>query len=212
MLSRKRFPILAVLALVGCASSQTDVKRLSPVIGAIKIPPQCMVVSVMKDSPAEKAGIGVGDVLKAVNGQVPKDASNLSELVAAASPDSNFDVVKKDGTTQNIKIHLNSGRPRLGTVCDLAGWEKLGVTVAGNESVTVFDGPFALTASGIIDKSVVFLRVRLSNNLDKPIAVDPHLFQAVDGGGHSLQVLSPKEVMCFLYGDKGAHLLALKKK
>ena len=27
-----------------------------------------------------------------------------------------------------------------------------------------------------------------------------------------LAVLSPKEVMCLLYGDKGAHLLALKKK
>ena len=28
----------------------------------------------------------------------------------------------------------------------------------------------------------------------------------------SSPVMSPKEVMCFLYGDKGAHLLALKKK
>ncbi len=208
----KRLAFLATLSLVGCATAPPEIKRLSPVIGSSKIPPQCQVVSVLKDSPAEKAGIAVGDVLKSVNGQIPRDASALSDLVGAALQDAEFEVLKKDGTSQHLKVHLNAARPRLGTVCDLAGWVKPGVTAAGNESVTVFDGPFALTASGIIDKGIVFLRVRLSNNLDKPLEVGPGLFSATDGGGVSLAVLSPKEVMCFLYGEKGAHLLALKKK
>ncbi len=120
-------------------------------------------------------------------------------------------MLKKDGTSSHLKIHLNTERPRLGSVCDLAGWEKPGVTAAGNESVTVFDGPFAFTASGIIDKGIVFLRVRVANNFDQPIDVKPELFSATDGTGQNMAILSPKEMMCYLYGDKGAHLLVLKK-
>ena len=98
----------------------------------------------------------------------------LSDMVGAAAPaDSDIEVIKKDGTSSHLKIHLNATHPRLGSVCDLAGWEKPGVTAAGNESVTVFDGPFALTASGIIDKGIVFLRVRVTNNLDKPERIEP---------------------------------------
>jgi hypothetical protein len=208
----KRFLFLATLFLFGCATAPQEVKRLSPVMESSKIPPQCRVVTVLKGSPAEKAGVGIGDILKSVNGQVPSDAAALTDLVSAAPQDSDFEVLKKDGTTQHLKIQLNAGRPRLGSVCDLAGWEKPGVTAAGNESVSVFAGPFALTVSGIIDKGFVFLRVRLSNNSDHPLDVGPPLFSAADGAGLPLAVLTPKEVMCELYGDKGAHLLALKKK
>ncbi len=208
----RRFSFLACLLLAGCATAPTEVKRLSPVILTSSVPKQCQVVSVLKDSPAQKAGLALGDVLKSVNGQVPADAAALSDLVLVAPQDSSFEVQKKGGTSQNVKVHLNAGRPRLGTVCDLSGWEKLGVTVAGNESVTVFDGPFAMTASGIVDKGIVFLRVRLTNNMDKPLEVGPKLFKVADASGVAYPLLSPKDVMCFLYGDKGAHLLALKKK
>ncbi len=209
---RLSYGVMTLLLLAGCATAPADIKRLSPRIASSKIPAQCHVVSVLKDSPAGKAGIVPGDILVSVNGQVPTDASALSDIVLAAPPDSDFEVLKQDGQSTHSKIHLNANRPRLGSVCDLAGWEKPGVTAAGNESITVFEGPFALTASGIIDKGIVFLRVRLTNNLDKPLQIDPALFSATDGGGGSLPVLSPKEVMCLLYGDKGAHLLALKKK
>jgi hypothetical protein len=202
---------LSVSLLAGCSTTPTEVKRLSPVFSAAKIPVDCQIVSVLKDSPAEKAGILPGDVLKSVNGQVPKDAAAFSDVVGAAPPDSDFEVLKKDGSAQHLKVHLNAARPRLGSVCDLAGWEKPGLTAAGNESITLFDGPFALTVSGIIDKNIVFMRVRLTNNMDKPLEVGPDLFKAADGSGQVLAILSPKEVMCFLYGDKGAHLLILKK-
>ena len=208
----KRVVILSALFLAGCATTPPDVKRLSPIIGSSKVPPQCAVVSVLKDSPAEKAGITAGDILKSVNGQVPSDAATLSDVVLAAPQDSDFEVAKKDGTVQHLKIHLNQGRPRLGSVCDLAGWEKPGLTAAGNESVTVFQGPFAMTASGILDKGFAFVRVRVTNNLNTPLEIKPEFFTATDGSGVSLPLLSPKEVMCQLYGEKGAHLLALKKK
>ncbi len=208
----RRYFLLGCLVLAGCAAGSTEIKRLSPVTRTTEAPKQCLVVSVLKDSPALKAGMTVGDVVKSVNGQIPADASALSDLVAAAPQDSNFEIQKKDGSTQTVKIHLNAGHPRLGTVCDLSGWEKLGVTVAGNESVTVFDGPFAMTASGIVDKGIVFFRVRITNNSDKALEIGPPLFKASAADGAALPVLSPKDVMCYLYGDNGAHMLALRKK
>jgi hypothetical protein len=207
----RRALLLVPVLFIGCASSAPDIKRLSPSIGSSKAPAQCRIVSVIKESPADKAGIAIGDTLVSVNGQIPADAAALTDLVSAAPDDSDFEVLKKDGTSTHSKIHLNTTRPRLGSVCDLAGWEKPGVTAAGNEYVTVFDGPFSMTASGIIDKGIVFLRVRIANNSDQPIDVKPEIFSAIDGSGQPLAVMSPKEVMCYLYGDKGAHLLALKK-
>jgi hypothetical protein len=169
-------------------------------------------VSVLKDSPADKAGIVIGDVLQSLNGSHPQDASGFSELVNQAPQDSEFKIQKAGGVVQSLRIHLNAGHPRLGAVCDLSGWAKPGVTAAGNESVTVFDGPYALTASGIIDKGILFLRVRLANDSDRALEIGPSLFTVTDGNGSALAILSPQNVMCLLYGEKGAHLLALKKR
>jgi hypothetical protein len=200
------------LIFTGCASQAPEIRRLSPLSKPTQPPASCHIVSVIKDSPAEKVGIQVGEVLKSVNGQVPQDASVLPDIITAAPDDSDVEITQKDGSSRHVRVHLNKSRPRLGTVCDLTGWEKPGVTAAGNESVTVFHGPYAMTASGIIDKGIMFLRVRVSNNTDKPLEVSPKIFSAFDGGSASLPLLSPKDVMCYLYGDKGAHLLTLKKK
>jgi hypothetical protein len=207
----KTFVWITALSLAGAANAATEIKRLSPILGPSQIPAQCRVVSVLKDSPAEKAGIVVGDILQSVNNQIPSDASVLAALVSSAPEDAEFAVMKKEGEVQHLRAHLNANRPRLGAVCDLTGLVKPGVTAAGNESITIFDGPYALTASGIIDKGIAFLRVRVSNDSDGPLTVGPELFSAADGSGAAMKILSPKDVMCMLYGEKGAHLLALKK-
>lgn len=200
------------LLFSACATRGPDIRRLSPMSKPTAAPKACQIISVIKESPAEKAGIRVGETLQSVNGQVPTDAAALPNIITAAQEDSDIEVAQADGASRHVRVHLNKGRPRLGTVCDLTGWEKPGVTAAGNESVTVFHGPYALTASGIIDKSIVFLRIRLSNNTDQALEVGPKIFSLFDGAGKPLTLLSPKDVMCFLYGDKGAHLLSLKKK
>jgi len=159
-----------------------------------------------------KAGILVGDVIQSVNGQSPADASGFSELVGGAPENSEFKILGSSGTVESLQISLSKSRPRLGAVCDLSGWAKPGVTAAGNESVTLFSGPYAVTVSGIIDKHIVFMRLRVANDSDQPLDVGPSLFSASDGSGKALKILSPREVTCMLYGEKGAHLLALKKK
>lgn len=208
----KSILILAALALGACASHGPEIKRLSPVSKSSAAPKECRIVSVIKDSPAEKAGIRVGEIVQSVNGQMASDAGVLPDIITAAQDDSDIEVKSQDGSSRHVRVHLNKGRPRLGTVCDLTGWERPGVTAAGNESVTVFQGPYALTASGIVDKGIVFLRVRVSNNTDKALDMGPKIFTAFDGSGQTRPLMTPKEVMCFLYGDKGAHLLSLKKK
>jgi hypothetical protein len=189
-----------------------EIVRLSPVSGPSHVPSACRIVSVLKESPAEKAGISVGDVLQSLNGQTPTDAAGFSALVAAAPEDSELKILKPKGVVRSVKVKLKSGHPRLGAVCDLEGWARPGVTAAGNESVTVFGGPFALTASGILDKGFAFLRVRVANDSDHAVQIGPSLFIAADGGGYPMPVLSPRQVICLMYGEKGAHLLALKKK
>jgi hypothetical protein len=119
-------------------------------------------------------------------------------------------VQSSSGTSRHLSVKLNDAKPRLGAVCDLTGWRKNGITSAGNESMTIFQGPYSLTGSGIIDKGIVFMRVRLSNNSTQPLKVDPSLFSATDGAHRALTVLSPKDVMCYLYGEKGAQMLSAK--
>jgi len=207
-----KFRLLLTVALFStCLHAADDVERLSPVPMVSHIPAQCRVVSVLKESPAEKAGIRPGDVLQSVNGRSPQDASGFAGMVAAAPEDSEFKILKSSGPVENLRVHLSQGRPRLGAVCDLSGWAKPGVTAAGNESLTVFSGPYALTVSGIIDKGIMFVRLRVGNDSDHPLNVAPALFKASDGSGGPMTVLSPREVMCMLYGEKGAHLLVLKK-
>jgi len=208
----RRHTFLIALLLAGNGFAVQEIKRLSPVPVPSRVPADCRVVTVFKDSPAGKAGIALGDVLQSVNGQRPPDASGFSELVSSAPENSEFKILKPTGVVQNLHIHLNAARPRLGAVCDLAGWAKPGVTAAGNESITVFSGPYAFTMSGIIDKGFVFVRIRLANDSDRPLEVDSSLFKATDGNGSMMRNLSPKDVACLMYGDKGAHLLALKKK
>lgn len=203
------FPV--ALFIAGCASNVPEIRRLSPVSEASIVPARCKIVSILKNSPAEKAGLRVNDEIASINGTTPNDAEAVADLVARSGADMDAETVQPDGKTEHLKIHLNNQKPRLGAVCDLSGWRKPGVTSAGNESVTVFEGPFAFTGSGIIDKGLVFMRVRLANNSDHPLKVSPDLFSAMDGNQAKLAILSPLQVMCFLHGDKGAQLLALKK-
>src|SRR5690349_18220952 len=121
------------------------------------------------------------------------------------------EVISSTQAPRHVTVHLNATRPRLGAVCDLTGLRKIGLTPAGNESLTVYEGPYAVSASAIIDKKIVFARIRITNNSSQPLTVGPELFSARDARGNTLPVLTPKQVICDFYGDRGAHLLALKR-
>ncbi len=194
------------------ARKEPEVRRLSPQAEASSLPKECRIITILRDSPAQKAGLVVGQTIHSVNGSLPADASQVNELITKSPEEASLGIAESSGTQRQVKVHLNKDRPRLGAVCDLTGWRKSGISSAGNESVTIFQGPYALTLSGILDKGLAFLRVRITNNSDHSLSVDGRLFTVADGHGNPLAVMTPLEVMCYLYGDKGAQLLRLKKR
>lgn len=204
----------SLLLLHGCTTGTVPIRRLSPLHESAAVAPKsCVLVSIVDGSPAQKAGLREGDTILSVNGTAPTDASLVTDLIASSPDNAELSVLSAGyKTPQNVKVVLNKERPRLGAMCDLTGWHKTGVTPAGNESLTVFNGAYAATFSGIIDKGLFFVRVRLTNNSGKPIEVGPTVLSATDANGQPVSLLTPTQVMCFLYGEKGAHLLALKQK
>lgn len=208
---RSLYILSLTIAIAACSGPKTEIKRLSPLLETSTPPAQCRIASVLPNSPASKNGIVPGDAVQSINGKTPGDASQLVDLVSQSTPDAQLVLATASGTSRSVTVRLNDSRPRLGAVCDLTGWRKTGLTAAGNVSLSVFDGPYAFTASGILDKGLAFLRVRVTNNSDSTITLGPDQFTAVDGNGAAAAILSPRQVMCLLYGEKGAHLLALKK-
>jgi len=70
------------------------------------------VAGVVPDSPAEDAGIQVGDVILAFNGRPVADTIDLMNLVAATAPGSKADVtIERDGAQRKLQVVVAS-RPR----------------------------------------------------------------------------------------------------
>jgi len=66
-----------------------------------------IVSQVMKDSPAEKAGLKVGDVIVRFNGRGVSDSSQLRNLVAATTPGSDARiVVMRNGKEQTFTVTI----------------------------------------------------------------------------------------------------------
>jgi hypothetical protein len=209
MSAMKRLASLGFLIILsGCASSDQEIRRLTPLSTDSALPAQCKIISIVPGSPAQRAGLQVGDVIQAVNGVAPKDAEDVSNLVNRSPDAMELVIVPSTGTSHTAHVALAKVRPRLGAVCDLSGWRKPGLTAAGNESVTVFQGALNVTASGILEKGLAFMRLRISNNSNNPLAIDPTRILAYDANHNGLDVMNPHQVMCYLYGDKGAKLLA----
>lgn len=198
----------------GCASVNSDIDHLSPQFHVSPPPAQCRLVSVLKDSPAARGGLTAGDTILTINGQKPADAAVMADMVAKSPADATFTVATESGTGRSVPVHLNDNTPRLGAVCDLSGWNKGGLSPAGNESLTQFKGGYAVTLSGIKDraKGLAILRAHIVNHSNEPVDLGPQVFSAKDGQGHEQPALTPIQVMCALYGEKGAKMLQQQPK
>ena len=171
--------------LSACAPTTSEIHHLSPQFKPENPPRQCRLINVLKDSPAERAGLKIGDSILKVNGNVPGDASQLADLIEKAPAETTLDTVDEKRNTQTLRVALNPTHPRLGAVCDLHGWTKSGLSNAGNESVTLFEGPYAVTLSGIVDdaKGLSLVRAHIVNYGSEPVHVGPDMFAAKDGDG-----------------------------
>jgi hypothetical protein len=199
--------ILLFTLIPGATTLRAEVTRLGPIPQPAHAPAVCQIIGVLPDSPAQKAGLHVGDRIESVNGVKPKDATAVADLIGQSGPEADLAVKRTSGGVHHLKVTLNKERPRMGAVCDLTGWRKDSVSGAGNEAVTVFDGPYAVTFSGIIDKGLAFIRVRFSNHSDHLLTITRALFTVADANKNPLVVLSPAEVIYFLHGDGALSLL-----
>jgi serine protease Do len=91
-----------------------------------------LVANVTADSPADKAGLKPGDVIRSVDGQAVKDSSDVSRRIASMGPGKSVELqVLRDG-------HEKTLTSKLGTFPDESqvqsasaeGQEKLGMTVS----------------------------------------------------------------------------------
>jgi len=91
-----------------------------------------LVANVTADSPADKAGLKPGDVIRSVDGQAVKDSSDVSRRIASKGPGTSVELqVLRDG-------HEKTLTSKLGTFPDESevqsasaeGQEKLGMTVS----------------------------------------------------------------------------------
>ena len=68
-----------------------------------------LVAQVNKDSPADKAGIKIGDVIVRFDGKTIEDTSYLRNLVAATAPGTKADVVVlRDGKEKTIRVTVGT--------------------------------------------------------------------------------------------------------
>ncbi len=207
----KKYPlIISLLLIAACSPRRTLVKSLGPIQESATAPAVCELISVMPEFPAQKAGIKIGDQILKVNGTQPKDASAVSELIQNSPAKATLEVKDSALKVRTVQVALNKERPRLGASCDLTGWRKPSVSAAGNESITVFQGPFALTLSGIIDKKITFIRARITNQSDRKIVVTQQLFSVYDAQKQPMQVLTPYEVIFFMHGDDAIPMVKAK--
>lgn len=68
-----------------------------------------LIADVVKDSPAQKAGLKRGDVVVGVDGKEVKDAHTLSRLVAGTAPDTDVTIdIIRDGKEKAVKVKIGA--------------------------------------------------------------------------------------------------------
>jgi serine protease Do len=98
-----------------------------------------LISHVIKDSPAEDAGVEAKDVVVAVDGQKVDDSSQLKNLISSGHPNDKTKLtVIRDGKEKNIIVTLGTrpGQDKLSEVSRYGGsyFDLLGLNVENNEN------------------------------------------------------------------------------
>lgn len=135
---------------------QTVTPELADGLG-LDEPRGALVSNVVEDSPAEQAGIQVGDVIVGFNGEDVKDARALPELVANAGPGAEAEVtVLREGNRRAMNATLAGQEQDVakGGTDNSPGGDgpRLGVMVApvNDETRARFDLPASVTGTVVV--------------------------------------------------------------
>lgn len=87
---------------------QPVTKEIAEAIG-LKEPKGALVAEAVKDSPAAKAGVRTGDTIIAVNGEVVKEAKDLSRKVAQVAPGKTLTLtLYREGKERTVTLEVGS--------------------------------------------------------------------------------------------------------
>ncbi len=93
-----------------------SIQDLTPELAkSLNIKPQkgALVADVVKDSPAEKAGLKRGDVITDFGGKTVEDSTTLRNMVASTAPGKTVDMkIMRDGKEQNVSVTLTELKER----------------------------------------------------------------------------------------------------
>ncbi len=106
-----------------------------------------LISEVLKNSPAEKAGLKEGDIIIEVNGKKIEDSNNLPKIIASYQPDQKLDIVFiRDKKKHKVTVTLG----KTGETEEIAPiLEKIGIKVAETKEGVIVEEviPFSLAQS-----------------------------------------------------------------
>jgi len=156
-----------------------------------------LVAKENKDAPAAQAGVKIGDVITAVNGQSVADPHELARRIADLGPKKSADLtIWRNGAQQTINVTLGSMPNDKQAMNDLGESKpdasvgavaKLGLTLqAGHDGVTVTDvDPQSVAADKGLQQGDVILEAG-GKSVDKPEQVAQALDAAKSDGRKSV--------------------------
>ena len=67
-----------------------------------------LITQIQANGPADKAGLGVGDLITSINGTAITDPTTLADVIAGMKPGQavGVTVTRSNGTTQTIQVNL----------------------------------------------------------------------------------------------------------
>ncbi len=114
-----------------------------------------LISNVSAGSPAEKAGLKPGDVVRDVDGHAVADSSDLSQQIASKSPGSKVELtVLRDGTQKNLEVSLGTFPSEKESVATNGSKDKLGMEVSTLTPDTARELQLSSDAHGVVVRQV----------------------------------------------------------
>ena len=167
-----------------------------------------IVASVSEDSPASKAGLEPGDIIRSVDGETVKTAHDLSQIIAEKAPKDDVELnIWSNGKTVTTQVTLNSqpGEKVASTKTNNKAQAKLGLMIQNSEKGVVVAGvqPGSPAAekgmeTGDIIKKVDGRQVKMAKDVRQAVVE-----ATKEGKDHILMLVE---------GENGSHFVAVKVK
>lgn len=198
---RRRTRAVTVLALVACAltsgaiAGHAQSTTIRPLDGTLPLPPQPVIVRVVPNSPAARAGLVAGDTLWSIDGTPIASVHDLTRVLERSRGTVRARVGRWSGRGE-IPVQVEGNPPRIGAY--LPG------VVVDSEGVQIDDDARSVVASAHEWGGLTVVWVGALNRSARPLGIGPESVVIVDGHGSRLTPLSTDRAIALVYGPEAA--------